>query len=444
VQPNQLTDHVAPGLAWGLPFLGVLLSIALGPILAPRLWHRRADALAAAWCVALLLPQALVYGPGRAAHDAWHAVLVEYLPFVTLLLALFVAGGGILLSDGPWGTPAGNTLLLAIGMVLAGLMGTTGAAMVLVHPLLRANAHRRRRVHLVIFFIVLVANVGGATTPLGDPPLYIGFLHGVPFAWPLLNLGPKLALIAAILLPAFYVLDRRLAAGEPPPAPRRRLRIQGWSNVVIVIIVALTVLAQGVWHPGDVVLLGQKIGSERVLAMAIFLAVAVISMRTTRRSIRQGNLFNWDPIVEVATLFAAIFITITPVMAMLAAGFHGPLAPLLRLTLDRAGDPLPLAYFWLTGVLSAFLDNAPTYLVFFELAGGDPVRLTGTLNSTLAGIAGGAVFFGALTYIGNAPNMMVRSIASHRGVRMPSFFAFIGMSAALMLPVLVLVSVLFF
>jgi Na+/H+ antiporter NhaD/arsenite permease-like protein len=433
----------APGLLWGIPFVGVLLSIAVLPMLAPRLWHRHMGLVALFWCLALLLPEAAAQGVPAAAATAWHAVLIEYLPFVTLLLALYTAAGGILLRGGPGGTPFGNTALLALGTLMAGLMGTTGAAMVLINPLLRANAHRGRTVHLVVFFILLVANIGGATSPLGDPPLYIGFLRGVPFHWPLLNLFAPMVWMAAPLLAAFYLLDRRLARGDPPPRRRGALRLTGWPNAVLVLVVVATVLGQGVVRAPEVTLFGQAIGAERLVGIVVFLAVAGLSLRLTPGILRAANDFSWHPMVEVATLFAAIFVTIAPVGAMLHAGFDGPAAPLLRLTQDAAGEPIPWAYFWLTGTLSAFLDNAPTYLVFFQLAGIDPAHLEGHAGTVLVAISSAAVFFGALTYIGNAPNMMVRAIARHRGVRMPGFFGYLFWASAALLPVLALVTLRF-
>ena len=348
------------------------------------------------------------------------------------------------LRGGPWGTPSGNTLLLAIGTVLAGVMGTTGAAMVLIHPLLRANAHRARKTHLAVFFIILVANAGGATTPLGDPPLYVGFLRGVPFGWPLLNLGLPLLVLAVPLLAAFWLVDRHLAKTEPAPDRAQTLHLRGWGNVGLLGVIVAMVVLQGVWQPGSISFAGQKIGVERLLAMGILAVVAAVSWRITPRAVHQGNMFSWAPIAAVAILFAAIFITIGPVMGMLHAGMAGPLAPLLRLNMDAAGQPLPLVTFWMAGLLSAFLDNAPTYLVFFELAGGDPVSLTGKLNPILTALSAGTVFFGALTYVGNAPNMMVRAIAAHRGVRMPGFFGFMLWSCCLLLPGFVLLSLVFF
>lgn len=445
MQPAQMAAQMAaPSLAWGLPFAGVLLSIALMPMAAPRFWHRRMGFVALFWAAALLVPTALERGWMPAAALAWHAILVEYLPFCTLLLALFTVGGGILLRGGPWGTPRGNTLLLAIGTLLAGVMGTTGAAMTLIHPLLRANADRDRKTHLVVFFILLVANAGGATSPLGDPPLFIGFLRGVPFFWPLLHLYAPLLVVTGLLLAAFYLTDRRLSAADPAHPSDERLSVRGWHNVALLVVVAGAVLMTGVWRPGDVVLGGAAIGAERLAGMAAMLAVTAVSIVTTPRAVRAGNLFGWSPMAEVGKLFAAIFVTIEPVLAMLHAGADGPMAGLLRLTRDGQGAERPLAYFWLTGLLSGFLDNAPTYLVFFELSGGDPARMTGPLNPVLTALASGAVFFGGLTYIGNAPNLMVRSIAARRGVRMPGFFGYILWSGALLLPVFALVSLLFF
>ena len=442
MQPSH--PALIPALAWGLPFAGLLACIALLPVFVPRFWHKRMAWVVTAWCLALLLPQTLTFGIGHAAHDAWHAALTDYLPFVVLLMALFTASGGLLVQGGPWGTPAGNTILLAIGTLLAGLLGTTGVAMVLIHPLLRAAAHRREKRHLVLFFILLCANAGGATSPLGDPPLYIGFLHGVPFFWPLRSLIGPLLVLTLPLLPIFYLLDRHFARHDPPAPPAKPLHLRGGINFGLLAALIASVLLQGVWHPGDIVLLGQPIAGEKLLGIGVALAVVALSWRLTPRAIRQANLFTWAPMKEVAVLFVGLFVTITPVLAMLAAGAHGPFAPALALLTDANGQPIPLAYFWATGLLSAFLDNAPTYLVAFELAGGDPAALTGPLARTLQAISAGAVFFGALTYIGNAPNLMVQSIAAHRGIRMPGFFGYIGLASCALLPGLLLLSVIFF
>jgi Na+/H+ antiporter NhaD/arsenite permease-like protein len=434
----------APALLTGVPFLGLLASMAVLSVLVPRFWHRRMALVAAVWVVALLALEAWETGPAFAAAAVWRATLIHYLPFMALMLALYTAAGGILLRGGFVGTPAGNTATLVAGMLLGLVMGTTGASMVLVHPMLRANAHRRRKVHLVLFLIVLVANASGALTPLGNPPLYLGLLHGVPFFWPALHLAAPLLVVAGVLLVAFYLLDRHLAADEPRAPPPERLRVRGWSNVVMILLVVAVVLAQGFVPARNLVLLGQPVAAAELASTSLLLLVAVISSASTARAVRQANDFSWQPMIEVATLFAAIFITIAPVEWMLAAGLDGPLAAVLRLTRDSAGQNWPMAYFWLTGILSAFLDNAPTYLVFFRMAEIQPAALSDADATTLAAISAGAVFFGGLTYIGNAPNMMLRAIAAHRGVRMPGFFGFLLMAAGLLLPILVLVSLIFF
>jgi len=418
--------------------------MAVLPVVAPRFWHRRMGVVAFAWSAALLSAEALASGLGAAAAAVWHALLIDYLPFVTLLLALYAAGGGVLLRGGPAGTPRGNTVMLALGMAMGVVMGTTGASMVLIHPLLRANAHRRRKVHLVVFVIVLVANASGALTPLGNPPLYIGLLHGVPFFWPARHLLAPLLVVAVLLLTLFYLIDRHLAASEAPAPRAERFRVRGWGNVALILLVVAVVLAQGFVRPWAVVVLGESVIVSQFGGVAVLLLVALVSVAFTPRAIRQSNDFTWQPMAEVAILFAAIFITIGPVVAMLHAGLDGPIAPLLRLSRDGGGQNLPLMYFWLTGILSALLDNAPTYLVFFELAGIHPTALSGAEGVTLAAISAGAVFFGGLTYIGNAPNMMLRAIAAHRGVRMPGFFGFALLASVLLLPALAVVGLLFF
>lgn len=430
-------------LAEAAPFVGLLLSIALLPALAPRFWVRRMGWVALGWAVALLAPVAATEGVDLAWQLAWHALLIDYLPFVALLGALYTASGGVLLRGGPGGTPAGNTAMLAFGMLLGLFMGTTGAAMVLIHPLLRANAHRRRKVHLVLFLIILVANASGMLTPLGNPPLFVGYLRGVPFLWPARALLAPYLLVVAMLLAAFWVVDRRLAASEPAAPPAAPLRLRGWGNLALVLLLGISVLQQGLALP-SVNLLGQRVGTGRLAGVAVAIAVALLSLLITPRAVRQANDFSWHPMSEVAILFAGIFVTLEPVSRMLQQGTEGPLAGLLRLTQDGSGNANPLALFWLSGLLSAFLDNAPTYLVFFDLAGIRPDRLDGPQALNLAAISAGAVLFGGLTYIGNAPNLMLRAIAAHRGVRMPGFLGYLGMASVVLLPVFALLGLVFF
>ncbi|HTU56421.1 MAG TPA: sodium:proton antiporter [Acetobacteraceae bacterium] len=428
----------APAWPWALPFAGLLLSIAIGPILAPRVWHRRSRLVMLGWSLALLLPEGLLLGPGAATAALAHAVLDQYVPFISLLFALYTAAGGVLVAGGPWGRPVGNTALLALGTLAGGVVGTTAAAMVLIHPLLAANAHRRRKGHLVVFFIVLVANAGGALSPIGNPPLYVGFLQGVPFFWPLERLWLPLLLLAAPLLGGFYLLDRALAAGEAPAPRPVPFRVRGSANLALIFVIALSVVVLGAWPPGVVALPGVRLPIGRILSVLVWLAASLVSAMITPRAVRRRNMFSWGPIVEVAELFAAIFITIAPVLAMLRAGAAGPFTGLLGLL---AG---PAAYFWLTGLLSAFLDNAPTYLVFFGIAGGNAAALTGPLARTLAAISTGAVFFGGLTYIGAAPNLLIRAIAARRGVRMPGFFGYCGAALVVLAAPLLLVAFVLF
>lgn len=436
------------GPAWAIPFAGMLLSIALMPLLAGAVWHHHYGKISAGWAALVLVPAAIAYGPGVAAVELRHVALTEYIPFMALLLALYVTGGGVLLRGTLVGTPATNTALLAIGTALASVMGTTGASIVMIRPLLRANAFRRRKTHSFVFFIFLVSNIGGALTPLGDPPLYLGFLRGVSFFWTTSHLLPETLFCVVLLLALYYALDSWVWARErprlPDAGPRQRLRIAGRRNLWLIGIVLGTVLAQGYWRPGHMHVLGEPVAIERVLGVLVFLAVAWISLRATPTVLREENGFAWGAMAEVAKLFAAIFVTMAPVLAMLRAGPEGAAADLVALTSDAAGQPIPWVYFWLTGLLSSFLDNAPTYLVFFNLAGGDAHQLMGEGAQVLAAISCGAVFMGANSYIGNAPNFMVKAIVEENGSRMPSFFGFCAWAAVVLLPVFVLVTVLFF
>jgi Na+/H+ antiporter NhaD/arsenite permease-like protein len=389
-------------LAWGLPFAGLLLSIALMPLLAGPIWHHHYGKIAAGWALLLVLPFAVVFGLGVAASEVWHILLQEYIPFIALLLALYVTGGGVLLKGTLIGTPATNTALLAFGTVIASVMGTTGASMLLIRPVLRANAFRQRKTHTFVFFIFLVSNIGGSLTPLGDPPLYLGFLKGVSFFWTTTHLFSEFLFCAVLLLAAYYVLDSWAWAREKPTPPaiekRERFSIEGYANLWLIGAVVLMVLAQGYWRPGDVALFGEKIGLERLVGVAVFIGIAAISMWVTPRQLRDDNGFAWGAIAEVAKLFAAIFVTMAPVLAILRAGTAGAAAPLVALTSGADGEPIPWVYFWLSGALSSFLDNAPTYLVFFNLAGGDPAHLMAEGALTLAAISCGAVFMGANSY----------------------------------------------
>jgi len=434
-----------------LPFVGILLSIATGPVLYPHLWEHHYGKFAAVWS-ALIIAAMLASSDMAAVGGALaHTAFLEYMPFILLLLALFTVAGGIYLEGNLHDSAFTNTALLGVGAALASVVGTTGAAMILIRPLIRANDDRRYNAHVVVFFIFLVANIGGALSPLGDPPLFIGFLKGVDFFWTTQHLWLETLTTAGIVLAVFCVLDLYFHHREgrfsriKDPTPDSPLKLHGKANLLLLAIIIAAILMSAQWKPGIVFhVAGVDLELQDLLRDLVFLLVAIASVRITRKDVRDANGFSWGPIKEVAILFAGIFICIIPVMAMLQAGSHGPFANLLTLVSRPDGSGNPAAYFWLTGALSSFLDNAPTYLVFFQLAGGDPHVLMTTQAALLAAISSGAVFMGANTYIGNAPNFMVYAIARENGVKMPSFFGYMAWSSLVLLPTFLLVTWIFF
>lgn len=437
-------------LVWALPFVGMLLSIALFPLLAPRFWEHHFGKVAAFWAATLLVPCAAQFGFLTTATEVVHTAALEYFPFIILLFSLFVVAGGIHLAGNLVGNPATNTAILGIGTIAASLVGTTGASMLLIRPLILANQHRHSNAHVFVFFIFLVANIGGSLTPLGDPPLFLGFLKGVDFLWTVTAMFPPMAFAGIILLTLFYLIDRyhwrKEGAKRPSSHALRQIKIEGLHNVAYLVGIMVAVLLSGVWKPDITVPLGLGVGLplEGLVRDIILLLLSYLSWHTTRKTIRIENAFAWTPIQEVGFLFAGIFVTIIPVLAILRAGRDGVLAPLLSLVTTSDGRPIEAAYFWLAGGLSSFLDNAPTYLVFFNLAGGDAQTLMGPLFKTLLAISVGAVFMGANTYIGNAPNFMVKSICEERGIRMPSFFGYMVWSGGILLPLFALLTFVFF
>jgi len=430
---------------WALPFAGLLLSIATGPLLFAKIWHAHYGKIAAGWAMLALAPLAIGFGPSAAFESFVHAMLAEYLSFIVLLFTLYTVAGGILVTGQIRATPINNTVMLAFGTSIASIVGTTGAAMILIRPLLRAIEQRRNRVHVVVFFIILVGNVGGALTPLGDPPLFVGFLRGVDFFWTAQNLWLQTAIVAVAVLAAFFVLDEILwreekDAGHQFHAPSR-IRVRGKINFLLIVAIIVCILLPAFWRPGVAFhVFGTEVALQNVLRDVELIGIALLSLWLTPNEHRESNGFTWEPIREVAVLFAGIFTAIIPVLAMLQAGREGQFAFLLSAVTANDGQPHEAAYFWLTGILSAFLDNAPTYLVFFELAGGDSAQLMGPLAGTLAAISMGAVYMGALTYIGNAPNFMIYAIAEERGVKMPSFFAYFFWASLVLVPLFLLLT----
>jgi Na+/H+ antiporter NhaD/arsenite permease-like protein len=407
-----------PALPWALPFLGLLLAIAVLPLAAPHFWESNLRKLAVAG--ALALPVLVLYWRERPEALA-HAAL-DYVSFIVLLAGLFVISGGIFLEGDLEATTRTNAALLGTGALLASFVGTTGASMLLIRPLLQTNRERKRVAHTVVFFIFLVSNIGGCLTPLGDPPLFLGYLIGVPFTWTLRLTVPWLFTVALVL--AIYVAwDRREHAREARADLKRDflevrpLRVAGRENLALLAGVLSAVALLGApW---------------RELAIV---ALAVLSYRRTDPALRRANRFTFHPILEVAALFAGIFVTMLPALDILMA--RG----------GELGVREPWQFFWATGMLSSFLDNAPTYLTFLALAKGLGLapEVVGVPHEVLVAISLGAVFMGANTYIGNGPNFMVRAIAEERGVAMPSFGGYMLYSGAVLLPVFVVVTLLFF
>ena len=444
-------DGAGASLAWSIPFAGLLLSIAFLPLLAPRFWEHHFGKVAVFWALALIIPCAVVTGFWTATTEIVHTFLLDYLPFIILLFALFVVAGGIRVSGNLVGTPATNTAILAFGTLSASFLGTTGASMVLIRPIIRANQDRHYHIHVFVFFLFLVSNIGGSLTPLGDPPLFLGFLKGVDFLWTLEAMLLPMLFMSLILLALFYLIDRLAWNRESPEIKSksrvpRHIEIEGLHNVLYLMAIALTVLMSGIWNRDATIPVGLELEMpvNGLIRDVVLVAISLLSWWTTPRPVRVENAFTWAPMQEVAILFAAIFITMIPMLALLKAGSEGSFAPLLSLVSTPEGKPVEAAYFWLTGGLSSFLDNAPTYLVFFNLAGGDAKELMGPLELTLLAISSGAVFMGAMTYIGNAPNFMVRSICEEHRIKMPSFIGYMLWSGGILLPLFALVTWIWF
>lgn len=422
-----------------IPFVGVLLSIALFPLLTPKLWHRFENFFLSGWTVLSLglLWQSL--GGDLIKSILLGVALHEYLPFVILLATLYIIGSGFHVRLKAKPTPIANAGFLFVGSLLASVIGTTGAAMLLLRPFIHMNQKRLYKTHSIIFFIFIVANIGGCLTPLGDPPLFLGYLNGVDFFWPLKNLLNPFVVTVSVLLIIYYIIDVWFEKKEPIRTthdhPLEKFVLEGKTNILLLAGVLIVLIGSNFVGSLPVYsVLGQKIAVSHICRDFLLLFLAFISYRTTPRSIHHQQHFSWAPILEVARVFAAIFITMIPLSLMLKDAETGPFAPLLQFTNTPHQS---FIYFWLTGVFSAFLDNAPTYLIFFKMAGGDASELMSAQAKTLMAISLGAVFMGAMTYIGNAPNFMVRSITKQSGIQMPSFLGYMGWSFCILLPVFV-------
>ncbi|WP_020591910.1 sodium:proton antiporter [Kiloniella laminariae] len=442
------------GLIWVLPFAGMLLSIAIFPLVAPNFWHYNFGKISAFWALLFLLPFTYFYGFSLALYETLHVSLLEYFPFIILLFSLFTVAGGVRVRGRLTGTPLLNTCILLIGTLIASWMGTTGAAMLLIRPMIKALQGRKHKTHTIVFFIFLVANIGGSLTPLGDPPLFLGFLKGVDFFWPTTHMLLPMIVLSVILLAVYFVLDSYLynkegAAVTIVPDEEEEedvaFALDGKINLLLLLGVIGAVLLSGFWKPGvSFEIYHVHVELQNLLRDGLLLLIAYLSLYLTNDQSRQANGFNWFPILEVGKLFIGIFITIIPAIAILKAGSEGALGAIVESVTTSDGEPINFMYFWATGILSSFLDNAPTYLVFFNTTGMDVETLMGPASNTLLAISAGAVFMGANTYVGNAPNFMVRSIAEESGIAMPSFFGYMLWSGAILVPCFVLLTFIFF
>lgn len=454
--PAGETGTAVPSLLYCIPFAGILLCIALFPLVMPTWWEEHQAPVVLAWSLAFVVPFVMGFGAHHTAEVVLECIINDYLTFIVLLFGLFCVAGNITLEGDLAGSPRINVGLLLFGTLLSSWVGTTGASMLMVRPIIKMNSWRKRKRHIMIFFIFLISNIGGCLTPIGDPPLLMGFMRGVPFFWSL-RLLPILAFNAAVLLFVFYHLDMRayrkdIAEGRKPDIskPGTEIRIAGLHNLIFLAAIVVAVLLSGtlpslpLFRNADGTVRGIPILGEvtltwpAVIEIAIILASAWLSFRTTSAKVRTENHFTWGAIKEVAILFIGIFITMQPALMILKANGAS-------LGLDS-----PYQMFWATGALSSFLDNTPTYLVFLTTAGslgfteGIATALGTVPAKMLVAISCGAVFMGANTYIGNAPNFMVKSISDENGVRMPSFFGYILWSLGFLIPVFILDTLIFF
>lgn len=439
-----------------IPFAGLLLCIAVMPLVKGEWWEVHQPLVVGFWIAAMVIPFIVVYGAGKTVETVLECTVNDYLTFIILLFGLFCVSGNITMEGDFAGSPRINVGLLALGTLLSSCIGTTGASMLMVRPVIKMNSWRKRKSHIMVFFIFMVSNMGGCLTPIGDPPLLMGFMRGVPFFWSL-HLLPMLLFNMAILLFAFYHLDkwayrRDIAEGRKPDIskPGTEFRIDGLHNIVFLLMIVGAVILSGVlpgmpaFQDGAGNVKGIHIFGEVTLSFPALIEITVIllaawlSFRTTKQEIRRRNHFTWGAIKEVAVLFIGIFITMQPALMLLKS-----VGPELGLT-------QPFQLFWATGALSSFLDNTPTYLVFLTTAGtlgitsGIATSLGTVPAKLLSAISCGAVFMGANTYIGNAPNFMVKSISDENGVNMPSFFGYMLCSLAFLVPVFIIDTFVFF
>lgn len=456
---ETVTEH-APELSgaslsplWALPFLGMILSIAVFPLILPDFWGKHFGKISLGWALIVLVGLAFVQGPSVSIHSLILVMFEQFLPFIFLLLSLFTITGGIKLKGQLAGSPIINTSILFVGAILASILGTTGAAVLLIRPLISANGWRKYKLHTILFFIFIVGNIGGTLTPLGNPPVLMGFISKIPFFWPTLNLFGPTALATVILLVMYFIVDIVLHKKETatPPPSSTSISFDGKWNFLLLIGVVAAVMVSSMDLGIAFTLHYVPMPMGTLVELIAFGIITYLSVRITSKAVRESNNFTWHPILEVGKIFAAIFVCMAPLIAMLRAGGDGPMSFIIQSLSSTDGTPINGMYYWLSGGLSAFLDSAPAYLVFFNTAAA-PAAASGlaphtfmltVLPNTLIAITVGASFMGAISYIGNAPNMMIKAIAEENGIKMPSFFGYVGWAILVLVPVFLLIQYIF-
>ncbi|MDR1551706.1 MAG: sodium:proton antiporter [Holosporaceae bacterium] len=428
-------------LWWSIPFLGIIFSIAFVPLWFPEFWERGASYVTGFWSAVYLSNVAYFFGFSKVFEAIFNPMIGDYIPFIILISSLYIISGGIYVNFPRGRGPLFNTLYLFFGSFIAGWIGTTGASALLIRPYLRANSGRKHSTHLIIFFIFLVANIGGAATPLGDPPLFIGFLKGVDFFWFLKNLYIQLFCTIGILCLLFFIMDSVLYRTDHaislPSDDAPFFQMEGKINILLILLVLATVIL--CHFDGEFFLWRERVAYSSLVRNLLLLTLSAISLRNTPAHIKWKNGFSMAPIREIAELFLGIFITVVPIICILHQGKEGSLGALFQ-WIAPTGEFLAARCFWISGLLSSFLDNAPTFLIFFHLTSGDPQALMTTKAHILTAFSISTVFMGALTYIGNAPNLIVKSVAITYGQRVPSFLGYMAWSIPILIPVFVIIA----
>lgn len=435
-------------IMWGIPCLGIIFSMSFIPLISAKFWNQYSRQVFIFWTLTYMACAGYVFTVSSTLLSVVDAIFSDYISFIIQISTLFIVSGGIFINLAIRSTPMFNTVFLFGSSLLAGWIGTTGTATLMIRPILRANSHRHYRVHLMVFFIFLVANIGGAFSPLGDPPLFVGFTNGIDFFWFAKHLYPYIFGTLFFLCILFFLIDTQLLKVEKRIRKKNKLSeneeeeeneflIKGKFNIILLALVLITVMFCN--FNAEFTVWGKNYHWSSVVRNIILLTISWISLKFTKRSIRERNNFSLAPIQEVAELFAGIFITATPIIEMLHQGSNGSLKWIFE-QITHNGEFVLQKCFWISGLLSSILDNTPTFLIFFHLTSGNAQELMTTHANLLTSFSIATVFMGALTYIGNAPNLMVKSISRNYGVKVPSFLEYMLWSFGILIPVFVIIS----